>query len=309
MLKPGAITTIAATYTHNTRHLSKSGGNFADNRIDMQENTNIDLLANIPLFEGIGFEERASLARYFKKREFKAGEHIVYVGVSGQEFYIVNSGQVAVTLPNDKGQEIVLTMLNPGQFFGEIALLDGGPRTASARAEADSELLELSRDDFYAFLMQNPKVAIGMMAIQARRQRETNEKLRNIKNANEVFEQKQSIAERASERIATTFASNTFLLVNLVFFAAWIVINVVIGKKNQFDDAPTFPTLGFIITLESILLSMFVLASQKLQSNRDRVRADLEYNVNVKAQLEVTQLHQKVDRLEDILRKSGNKAA
>ena len=278
----------------------------------MAENTNIDLLANIPLFEGVGIDERAALARLFKKCEFKPGEHIVYVGVPGQEFYIVNSGNVAVTLPNDKGQEMVLTVLKPGQFFGEIALLDGGPRTASARAETDVVLLELSRDDFYGFLTQNPKVAITMMSIQAKRQRDTNEKLRTIKNANEVFEQKQSVAERASERIATAFASNTFLLFNLLLFAFWIVVNVLLPKLglHQFDEPPTFPTLGFLITLESILLSMFVLASQKLQSDRDRVRADLEYNVNVKAQLEVTQLHQKVDRLEEVIRKfTGNKAA
>jgi uncharacterized membrane protein len=73
------------------------------------------------------------------------------------------------------------------------------------------------------------------------------------------------------------------------------------GKPRFFDEPPTFFTLGFIITMEAILLSMFVLASQKRQADRDRVRADLEYQVNVKAHLEVMQLHQKVDRLEVLL--------
>jgi uncharacterized membrane protein len=110
------------------------------------------------------------------------------------------------------------------------------------------------------------------------------------------------------EKVAGTFSSTAWVLGNLLFFAAWIVGNLWLYKSGHkyFDEPPTFFTLGFIITLEAILLSMFVLNSQKRQADRDRIRADLEYQVNVKAHLEVMQLHQKVDRLEAILARMEN---
>lgn len=260
------------------------------------------LLDQIPLFANLTSDERLELTGLLRPRPFTPGQHIVYVGEPGQEFFIIERGRVDITLPDEHGREMVLASLGPGQFFGEISLLDGGPRTATARAETDAVLMELSRDEFLQFVRKTPSAAIHLMTVLGQRQRETNEKLRGIKNANEVIAQNITTGERVAERIATTFASNLFVTANLVFFACWIVGNVMLFRFHRnFDDPPTFSTLGFIITVESILLSMFVLASQKLQSDRDRIRADLEYQVNVKAQLEVVQLHVKVDRLEGLL--------
>ena len=265
-----------------------------------------DPLAHIPLFANLTDEERGELSRLLQPRQFTPGQHIVFVGEPGKEFFIIEDGRVAITLPDEHGRDMVLASLSAGQFFGEISLLDGGPRTATARAETSAVLLELGREDFLQFVRKTPAAAIHMMTVLGQRQRDTNEKLRGIKNANEVIAENRTTGERVTERLATAFASNRFLMINLVFFAFWIVSNVVlVSLKRNFDDPPTFATLGFIITLESILLSMFVLASQKLQSNRDRIRSDLEYQVNVKAHLEVVQLHQKVDRLEGLLEKLG----
>lgn len=261
-----------------------------------------DLLDHIPLFSNLTVEERAELSGLLRPRQFTPGQHIVFVGEPGKEFFIIQRGRVAITLPDDHGRDLVLASLGPGQFFGEISLLDGGPRTATARAETDSTLMELGREEFLQFVRKTPAAAVHLMTVLGQRQRETNEKLRGIKNANEVIAEKSTSGQRIAERIATAFASNQFVMANLIFFAFWIVGNVVLFRIHRnFDDPPTFSTLGFVITLESILLSMFVLASQKLQSDRDRIRADLEYQVNVKAHLEVVQLHQKVDRLEAML--------
>jgi CRP-like cAMP-binding protein len=265
-----------------------------------------DPLAHIPLFANLTDQERSELSGLLQPKRFTPGQHIVFVGEPGKEFFIIEQGRVAITLPDDHGRELVLASLGSGQFFGEISLLDGGPRTATARAETDAVLLELGREDFLQFVRKTPAAAIHMMTVLGQRQRDTNEKLRGIKNANEVIAEKRTTAERVTERLATAFASHHFLMVNLVFFALWIVSNVILLEMHRnFDDPPSFATLGFVITLESILLSMFVLASQKLQSNRDRIRADLEYQVNVKAHLEVVQLHQKVDRLEGLLEQLG----
>lgn len=266
-----------------------------------------DPLAHIPLFANMTNEERGGLAQLLQPKRFGPGEAIVWVGEAGREFFVIEQGKVAITLPDDQGRELVLASLGPGQFFGEISLLDGGPRTATARAETDCTLMELGRDEFLQFVRKHPSAAIHLMTVLGQRQRDTNEKLRGIKNVNEVMEEKVTAVQKALERITMTFASHAWLVANLIFFAAWIVSNLVLwrvgtkGHPRFFDEPPTFFTLGFIITMEAILLSMFVLASQKRQADRDRVRADLEYQVNVKAHLEVMQLHQKVDRLEVLL--------
>jgi CRP/FNR family cyclic AMP-dependent transcriptional regulator len=272
-----------------------------------------DPLAHIPLFGNLTLEERAELSRLLVPKRFSPGQHVVWVGEAGKEFFVIEQGRVEITLPDDHGRELVLASLGPGQFFGEISLLDGGPRTATARAATDCTLMELGRADFLQFVRKYPSAAIHMMTVLGQRQRDTNEKLRGIKNVNEVMEEKVTASQRTLERVAACVASNGWLIANLVFFALWIVTNVTLshvptidGRPRFFDEPPTLFTLGFIITMEAILLSMFVLASQKRQADRDRVRADLDYQVNVKAHLEVMQLHQKVDRLEMLLEKLTN---
>ena len=260
-----------------------------------------DPLEHIPLFAPLSGEQRGELSGLLKLRRFTPGEHIVWVGEPGREFFVIQQGRVAITLPDENGRELVLATLSAGQFFGEISLLDGGPRTATARSETEAALLELGREDFLQFVRKHPSAAIHMMTVLGQRQRETNEKLRGIKNANEVIAEKRTTSERVAERVATMFASNIFLTTNLLLFAVWIVGNLILAHEHRWDEPPSFATLGFIITLEAMLLTLFVLASQKLQSIRDRIRADLEYQVNVKAQLEIVQLHQKVDRMEAML--------
>jgi CRP-like cAMP-binding protein len=272
--------------------------------MDVAPTAESDPLARIPIFEALSSEERAGLAQLFRPRRFSRGQHIVRVGEPGKEFFIIQDGTVDISVPDEAGRSLVLASLGPGQFFGEISLLDGGPRTATARSATDSSLLELAREDFLSFIQRHPSVAIQMLTILGQRQRETNEKLRAIKNANEIIAQRISPGERALERIAKVFSSTGWVIANLVFFAIWIVGNLILLRvgRRGFDDPPTFFLLGFLISVEAILLSMIVLNSQKRQADRDRIRSDLEYDVNIKAHLEVVQLHEKVDRLETLVR-------
>jgi CRP-like cAMP-binding protein len=271
--------------------------------------TSIDgnMLAYIPLFADLSEVELAELSRLLKPRHFAPGQHIVWAGESGKEFFVIEQGRVNILLPDQLGRELVLATLGPGQFFGEISLLDGGPRTATARAETDASLMELSRDEFLEFIRRHPTVAIRIMTVLGQRQRETNEKLRGIKNANEVIAETSTPGQKAVERIAMILSSTLWVIANLIVFASWIISNVVLRHTGHkpFDSPPMFPTLAFLITLEAILLSMFVLSSQRRQADRDRIRSDLEYQVNIKAHLEVMQLHQKIDRMEAALAKSA----
>jgi uncharacterized membrane protein len=146
--------------------------------------------------------------------------------------------------------------------------------------------------------------AIHMMSVVGQRQRETVEKLRGIRNVNEAVAERRTPVQRFSERIARLAASEAFLLANLLFFAIWMVGNFLTHKKPiDFHDAPpVFAILEFLVSLEAIILSMFVLNSQRRQTERDSIKADLDYQVNRLAHLEIMQLHEKLDRLREEVR-------
>jgi uncharacterized membrane protein len=262
-----------------------------------------DVLSRIPLFAGLTTEERADLGALLKTRLYQPQSPVFWIGEQGTEFYIVEEGRVAISAPDEQGKEVTLAHLGPGNFFGEISLLDGGPRTATVRAETDTSLLALTREQFHAFLRQHPSAAVHMLSILGQRQRDTNEKLRGVRNANEAIEENLSTWGRVSAKIAMLSASQSFVLLNVVFFGGWMVINVALGE-NAFDTSP-FGLAGFICSVEALFISLFVLVAANQQGDRDRIRADLDYQVNLKAQYEVMQLHRKIDRLEGIISTIG----
>ena len=264
-----------------------------------------DIISTIPLFASLPDEERAELQAMLRTQPFPANRPVVWLGDKGNDFYIVKHGKCLVSCPDEGGKEVQLSTLGPGNFFGEISLLDGGPRTANVRATEDTELLVLTREDFLGFLRRHPDAAIYMLGILGKRQRDTNDKIRGIKNANQVVAEHQSRWNLIAEKIANISASQWFVILNLTFFIAWVVINVSLKLSGHtpWDDPPSFGTLGFMVTIEALFISLFVLISQGQQGERDRIRSDLDYQVNLKAHQEVMQLHQKLDKLHSLLPK------
>jgi uncharacterized membrane protein len=260
----------------------------------------LDLLSNIPLFAKLNEAELRELGGLLKEQPVTAQQPVFWIGDEGSEFYLVQLGRVAVCYPDEVGHEVTIAMLGPGDFFGEISLLDGGPRTATVRAEGEVTLLSLSRHDFLEFLKRNPVAAIHILTVLGQRQREMLEKMRGLKNVNEVVEQRMNLWYRTADRIAAVAASGTFLGLHVVWFVVWIVPNVwpgMIGRAEGFDPFP-FGLLTMIVSLEAIILSIIIMVSQNRAGEKDRIRADLDYQVNLKAHLEVMQLHRKIDRIE-----------
>jgi uncharacterized membrane protein len=266
---------------------------------------NSDMLASIPLFASLDKVQLEQLGQLLRPREYGANQTILWIGEPGEEMFIVQSGTVVVSAPGETQAEITLGVLRAGSFLGELSLLDGGPRTATARTTEPSVLLALDRRDFYAFLENHPKAAIHVLQVLSRRQRDMVDRCRGIRNVNEAVEEQTSRLQRLMDKVADFGASQWFLALNVVFLVAWISINWIAWRRMYPekamvlpDEPPTFFTLCFIIGFEAILLTMFVLTSQKRQAQRDHIRADLEYQVNLKAHHEVMQLHRKIDRLE-----------
>jgi CRP/FNR family cyclic AMP-dependent transcriptional regulator len=256
------------------------------------------MLAKNELFEQLTEEDRAQLALVVDRRELPAGTTLFQAGEPGESLFVVSAGEVELFIKDTAGQKIVLTVAREGEIFGELALLDRGARTATAIALVDTELLELDRDDLLLLFQKTPEAAVRLLAAVGHMTRRADELLqtRVSRNVNIEVEENLSALQKVADWIAWFSGSMPFLLINIIWFVGWIIINVFPVGIPAFDPYP-FGLLTMIVSLEAIFLSCFVLISQNRQAEKDHVRSDVEYEVNIKAELEVAHLHEKTDRI------------
>jgi CRP/FNR family transcriptional regulator, cyclic AMP receptor protein len=256
------------------------------------------MLAKNELFEQLTEEDRAQLAQVVDRRELAAGTTLFQAGEPGESLFVVSSGEVELFIKDTAGQKIVLTVARDGEIFGELALLDRGARTATAIALVDTELLELDRDDLLLLFQKTPEAAVRLLAAVGHMTRKADELLqtRVSRNVNIEVEENLSTLQKIADWIAWFSGSMPFLLINLIWFVGWILVNTFRLGIPPFDPYP-FGLLTMIVSLEAIFLSCFVLISQNRQAEKDHVRSDVEYEVNIKAELEVAHLHEKTDRI------------
>ena len=255
-------------------------------------------LAEVDLFEHLNDDDCATLAQVIDVRRLAAGETLFKAGEPGESLYVVREGEVELYIKDTAGQRIPLAIVGRGEVFGELALLDRSPRTATAVAMAESELLELDRDDLLLLFKTSPAAALRLLAAMGRMTRKADEllKTRVSRNANEEAEENVGALQRIADWISWFSGSMWFLLINAIWFVVWIGVNTLPLGVPAFDPYP-FGLLTMIVSLEAIFLSCFVLISQNRQAEKDRVRSDIEYEVNIKAELEVAHLHEKTDRI------------
>jgi uncharacterized membrane protein len=255
-------------------------------------------LENVDFFEHLGDADRLQLAELVDLRELASGETLFKAGDPGDSLFVVKHGQVELYIRDTTGQKIVLSHLDPGEIFGELALLDGGARTATAVAIDDTTLIELDREDLLVLFRKAPTAALRLLSVMGHMTRKADEllKKRVSRNVNEEVEENLSTLQRVADWIAWFSGSMLFLGLNLAWFASWIALNTLPLGLPKFDPFP-FGLLTMIVSLEAIFLSCFVLISQNRQAEKDRVRADIEYEVNIKAELEVAHLHEKTDQI------------
>lgn len=261
----------------------------------------VSLLAEVPLFQLLDADERTALAHMMDQANFPSGYRIFQEGEPGDRMYVVCSGEVELATTDKLGQKLVLTAASRGDLFGELSLLDHGGRNAQATVLKDAELLVLDRATLIDFIRRRPEAALDMMAVMGSRMRTTTNRLRQMatRNANEETEAKLTMLERITDVIAAFSGSLAFLALHAVWFLVWIGLNTIPGLP-AFDPFP-FGLLTMCVSLEAIFLAVIVLLSQNRQSTKDRIRADIDYEVNLKAELEVSHLHDKVDQLHAVL--------
>ena len=258
----------------------------------------VSLLEGIDMFELLHEDDRRALADVVDSIKLKPGEILFQAGEPGESLFTVRSGSIELFIKDNVGQKIVLTIAEEGDLFGELSLLDSGPRTATAVALTDVELLVLDRDDLLLLFQKRPDAALNMLAAMSAMTRKADELLRTrvSRNVNEEMQEHSTVLQRVADWIAWFSGSMPFLMINGAWFIIWIIINTAPLGIRPFDPYP-FGLLTMIVSLEAIFLSCFVLVSQNRQAEKDRVRSDIEYEVNVKAELEVAHLHEKADRI------------
>ena len=256
------------------------------------------LLSGVKLFELLSDEDRAALAAVVDCINVVAGQTLFEAGHPGESLFVVRSGEIELFIKDNTGQKIVLMNAIEGGLFGELALLDRGARTATAVALEDSELLELDREDLLLLFQRHPDSAVSMLAAVTGMMRKADELLRSrvSRNVNEEVEEHLTPLQKVADWIAWFSGSMPFLMMNAAWFVAWIIVNTINVGLPRFDPYP-FGLLTMIVSLEAIFLSCFVLVSQNRQAEKYHVRSDVEYEINVKAELEVAHLHEKTDRM------------
>ena len=262
--------------------------------------TDAEFLATVPLFASLDEKSRVLLAERIDLKELKEGDVLFEYGDPGDWMAIIKSGAVELSVKTKTGEKVFLERSEAGDFFGEISLLDLGPRTAAAKVIEAGEAIIVDRGDLDELLQIAPAAALQLLTATGKRLRTTQTVLRNTasRNVNEIEEQqeKSSLVLRIADWVANFSGSITFLILHLFIFTLWIVFNVGALPVGDFDPFP-FGLLTMAVSLEAIMLSTLLLFSSNRSAARDRVRSDIEYDVNLKAELQISQLHEKIDQV------------
>jgi uncharacterized membrane protein len=269
----------------------------------------IDTLRQVPLFESLDNEAASKLCHLLESLDCKAGTSLFRAGDEGDAMYLIERGKVRICVRATDEREVTLTELVRGDFFGEMALLDGQRRSADAIVAEDARLAVLSREHFLSFVRSSPNVALEMLTAVANRLRHTDELLRRSATRNVNVEEAAhlTLADRAADLIAEFGGSWKFIIAAVLFFNTWVLINTWLLRDNAFDAYP-YLLLSTAINMLAVLQAPVILMSQNRQSHKDRLRAEIDYQINLKNELALNEILQRLKTLEgDYLRLASDK--
>lgn len=262
-----------------------------------------EFLTKVPLFALLDEDERNALDKRLEARRLAAGETLFSTGDPGGSLYIVKRGLVRIALQNTIGDTLVLAELRAGNFFGEVSLFDDGPRTASALAVEETDVLMLDREALLAFITHHPHAALDLLAVMGRRMRMTEDLLRSstTRNLNEAQVEQMTFGQRVADGVAAFGGSWTFIILFGTMLVVWMGVNMFLLISRPFDPYP-FILLNLVLSTLAALQAPVIMMSQNRQSAKDRLQAELDFEINLKAELEIAHLHRKIDRIEESLR-------
>ncbi|MEO6326129.1 MAG: DUF1003 domain-containing protein [Thermoanaerobaculia bacterium] len=258
-------------------------------------------LDTIPLFRHLAKEQLAILETTTQRQVFQPGEVIFRQGDVPEHLYVVESGGVDIVLEGEN-QEIILASFAPGSFFGELAIFDDQPRNATARATDETSLLCVSGRGVIGLIERSPAAARQFIAAVALRLRGADEMLSRlqIRNVNDAMEERMTMGERIADAVAKFGGSWPFIILFGCFLFGWMIINTRLFLAHPVDGFP-YIFLNLMLSCLAAIQAPIIMMSQNRHGAKDRLRADVEYQVNRKSEHAVQQLHRKVDELRALL--------
>jgi uncharacterized membrane protein len=275
--------------------------------VDIIPSDEADSLSRIPLFRRLTPEELEQLAQEVDQVKFEDAETIFNEQDKGDALYVVEAGSVRIWVLDEDVEPVTLKELGPGEFFGELAVLDRGPRSTNATAIGETTLHRLSSDDFQAFLMKHPDVAIDVICEIGARMRQTNTLVsqRATRNINVEMEERSTIGQRVADRVASFGGSWTFIIIYVGFLVGWMGLNTFVlvhyghGEGGaQYDPYP-YILLNLMLSMTAALQAPIIMMSQNRAAEKDRLAAEQDFKVNLKSEL----------MLEELMRKSQGREA
>ena len=250
----------------------------------------IELLKAIPLFESLENDDLHALANKLRDVHVATGHPVFAQGDEGDAMYIIEDGAVDIVAGSGK-QKVILRSLFKQQYFGELSLLDGAPRSATAVANRETRLLALERDDFVTFIKTRPDAALSIMHEVGERMRATNELMTQTvsKNVLEEEDRKLTMGERVADTVAAFGGSWPFIFMFGGFMAVWMVWNSLLHEPLAFDPLP-FMFLNLFLSTLAALQAPIIMMSQNRQSTKDKALAVNDFQINLKNEVSIDRI-------------------
>src|ERR1041385_8703418 len=250
--------------------------------------TSQELLSNVPLFESLTDDDVDALAARVEAVDYEPGQIVFNQGDEGSALFIVEDGAVEISCGEGK-TKIVLATLFPGQYFGELSLFDGAPRSATATAIKRSRLIRLDRDALVEFVNGSPAAALRIIGEMSERLRQTNELMsRQVsRNVLEEAEERLTFGQRIADKVASFGGSWPFIIIFGAIMTVWMTVNIV--QVAHFDPYP-FILLNLALSTVAAIQAPIIMMSQNRQASKDKLLAENDYQVNLKAEIEIEAL-------------------
>lgn len=268
-----------------------------------------EVLRNVPLFALLDEEETAVLAAQVESKKFAARQRIYKIGDPGGQAYVVVSGSVRVTTVDEDQQEVLVDQPAAGEFFGFASMIEKTPHQTTAVAVEETVCVEVDRDDIAVLLKRKPLAGMDLLTVLGRQFHAAHQlvRVRANRNPNEVIEEQLSVGDRIADGVARFGGSWAFIISFLIVLVIYTWVNVSLGR-SAWDPYP-FILLNLFLSMLAAIQAPVIMMSQNRQDAKDRLRSELDYEVNRRSEGEIqglarklNLLSDKVDDVEDLLR-------
>jgi len=259
------------------------------------------LFADIPIFTLLDADERAVLADQVEMRRFTTRQRIFRAGDPGDKAYVLVSGKVDVIVIDEDHQEVVIDRPAAGEIFGLSSMLSMADHQTTALALEETAAIEIDRHDIANLLQRKPMAGLDMLTMVGRQFRTAQDlvRARAGRNPNEVIAETLTFGDRLADGVARFGGSWSFITTFGVILTVWVTVNLILSMR-AWDPYP-FILLNLFLSMLAAVQAPIIMMSQNRQDAKDRLRSELDFAVNRKAETEIIQLAAKLNRLDDRL--------